>query len=221
MPDRNAKGPFTLSAAGSLRNLAVIGYLVEQDAALFRENLVEATQRHIELLDRFDSGDPIPAGLVSMLLYQKLLDALASGDVAVAKALGARMGSRATIEKKFDRPFDIAMGYSLKAVLACEDDLALAWLGDVSRACSNEKYRNFAGYVSALRGIVKGDFKTVEAAIEDVLAGHRRLSMGRGLFADSPDKFLSVWGLGIINLAVFRGLNVNVYDPLIPAPLFL
>lgn len=219
--DRNEEGKFTLSVASELRLLAVIGFLVERDPDLFRKSLVSSTRRRIILLERFDSGDPVPRSIASMRLYKASLDALASGHFEIAQELGARMGNRSSVEKEFDSPFEIAIGYSIKHILTGNDEVALNYIDDLEKICSSKDYRNFAGYSSALRGIVASDLPAVEAAIEELLKGHRRLSMGRGLFADSVDQHLSVWGVGIINLAAYRNLSVAVKDPLVPTPLLV
>jgi len=156
-----------------------------------------------------------------MFAYQKLLDALASGDMNVARAFAERMGGRPEPEKEYDRAFEIAMGYGLKAILAGDDAAALARLYDLEQACTHKDYVNFAGYVPVLRGIVSRDSAAAEAAFPELLAGHRRESKGRGLFSDSVDEFLCVWGIGLINLAGSRGMVIKVDDPLIPADLIV
>lgn len=221
MSDRDAKGLFTLGAASEFRNLATVGFLVERDVTLFRSSLREATDRRARLIDRFDASDPICPSLASMMRYQELLDALASGDLDIAKALAKRMGGRPAVERKYDRKFEIAIGYALKAILAGDDVEAAARLDDLERACAHKDYVNFAAYVPLLRAIVGRDSVAAEAAFPELLAGHRRESKGRGLFRDTPDSYLSVWGIGLLNLAKSRGIDVKVVDPLIPTELVM
>jgi hypothetical protein len=219
--DRDAKGLFTLRVASKLRNLAVVGFLVEKDVSLFRSSLVEATNRRIQLMDRFDAGDPISPSLVSMMTYQELLDALASNDLEAAKALSEQMGGRPAVEQEHDSDFEIAIGYALKAILADDDAAALTRLDDLERSSTHKDYVSFAGYVPVLRAIVLRNSAALEAAFPDLLAGHRRASKGNGLFSGGVDEFLCVWGIGLINLAGSRGMVIKVDDPLIPAELIL
>lgn len=219
MPDRNLKGVFTLGVASNLRGIGAMGYLVRNDVRLFRKSLAESVNRRAQLMDRFDAGDPISPSLVSMLAYQVLFDALASGDIATATAFAQRLGGRSKVEREYDRDFEIAMGYALKAILADDDATALARLDDLERACTHKDYLNFAGYVPVLCAIVQRDSAGAEAAFPELLAGHRRESKGRGLFSDTVDEFLCVWGIGLVNLAQSRGLTVKVNDPLIPIEL--
>lgn len=221
MPDRDAKGLFTLGVASELRNLAVVSFLVEKDASLFRSSLAEATNRRIQLMDRFDAGDPISPSLVSMMTYQELLDALASNDLEAAKALSERMGGRPAVEQGHNRDFEIAIGYALKAIVAGDDATALARIDDLERASKHKDYVSFAGYVPVLRAIALRNAVALEAAFPDLLAGHRRASRGNGLFSGGVDEFLCVWGVGLLNLARSRSMAVKVDDSLIPAELLM
>jgi len=217
--DKDAKGLFTLRVASKLRNLAVVGFLVEKDVDLFRSSLAEATSRRIRLIDRFDAGDPISPSLASMMTYQALFDALASNDLEAATVLSDRMGGRPAVEQEYDRDFEIAIGYALKAILAADDATALARLDDLERASAHKDYISFASYVSVLRAIVLRNSMALEAVFPDLLAGHRCASKGRGLFNGGVDEFLCVWGVGLLNLARSRGMAVKIDDPLIPAEL--
>lgn len=219
MPGRNSKGDFTLGVSSTFRGLATVGYLVEGDVAAFRSNLVNATLWRMQLFDRFDAGDPISPSLVSMHAYKNLYDALASGDIDVASAFAGRMGGRPDAEREYDRAFEVAMGYALKAILADEDVKALRFLSDLEQACQGVEYRNFSGYAPVLRAIVARDRAAAEVAFAELLSEHRKESRGKGLFSDTEDKFLCVWGVGLLNLARSRGVAVEVVDPLIPADL--
>jgi hypothetical protein len=219
MPGRDAKGLFTLGVASKLRNLAVVGFLVEENADLFRSSLMEAATRRVQLIDRFDAGEPIWPSLVSMARYQELLDTFASGNFNAAKELADRLGGRPAVEEECDRNFEISIGYALKAILAEDDVAALSRLEDLELACAHSDYVNFTGYVPALHAIVRRDRRALEEAFPELLAGHRRESKGNGLFSGGVDEFLFVWGVGLLNLARWRGTEAEISDPLIPAAL--
>ena len=51
--------------------------------------------------------------------------------------------------------------------------------------------------------------------------GHVRQSKGRGVFKDTVDETLCVWGVGMASLARRHGLEVNGVPPLIPQELLL
>ena len=219
--ERNKKGHFTRSLASTLRLIAVLSFLVESDVDQFRACMRAATERRVRLIDQFEAGEPIIPDCVSMMRYQQLLDAAASGHFDVARALADRLGGRPKIESLDLRAFEIAMGYTMKAVVIGDDAMALERLPALEKACHHKSYANFSGYALALRGIASGDTALVKTAFSELLAGHRRLSKGRGLFSDTVDKYLSVWGLGMLNLARSRGVDVSVDDPLIPPALVI
>lgn len=221
MPEKNVKGVFTFGLCSEYRGLAVIGFLVERDVNIFRRGLIDATDCYLRLVDRFEAGDPISPGIFSMMAYKRLLDVLASGDIDKAKALASRMGGRPEIEKKYNRDFESAIGYALKAVLAGDDKIALARIDDLEKACNHRDYKNFLSYVPVLKSIVVRDSAALQAAFPGLLECQRRESKGRGMFSDLDDTYISVWGIGLLNLAKSRGLEVTVDDPLIPMELVM
>jgi hypothetical protein len=84
-PKRNFKGDFNSSLQGHYRDLAVLGYLLNNNALGFKENLSKAVPIKMELMQRYDRGDPIHPSRVSMTRFEKLFDALASGDMSLAQ----------------------------------------------------------------------------------------------------------------------------------------
>lgn len=220
-PEKDRNGSATNSLTGTLRFLAVADYVLEGNVQACKAGLAEAASLRKQLLDRFDSGESISPSYVSMLTYKGLFNALASGDAAVSRELAERMGGREAVESEYDRPFDIAMGYALKAVLADDDGASRPYVEALERACQEPENADFKGYASVLRAILSQDAKSGESALDEVIAGHRRQSKGRGLFKDTEDEVLCVWGVGIINLARMRGLAIGSREPLVPADLLL
>lgn len=214
--EHNSVGDQSAFVSSDYREIGTIGYLIEKDADAFRSNLIAATRYKMKLFDRFDAGDAIAKSFVTMFNYKELLDALASGDMDIAREFAAKMGGREEAEKKNDRLFETAMGYGLKALVAGDDAAALEWFQSLEVACTRKGYTTFAGYVPFLRATAKRDSEAAQAAFPAMLAGHKRASTGRGFHSDSPDKFIFVWGIGLINLARSRGMDITVHNPLIP-----
>lgn len=214
--ERNRAGYHTASVSDKYRRIGAIGYLIEKDAEAFRANLIAATRYRMKLFDRFDAGDPIAKSFVTMFNYKELLDALASGDMDIAREFASKMGGRGEAELKNDRPFETAMGYGLKALVAGDDAAALEWFQSLEKACTHKDYVNFAGYVPFLRAIAERDSKAAEAALPAMLAGHKRECKRTGMHNGMEDEFIFVWGIGLINLALSRGMDITVQNPLIP-----
>jgi hypothetical protein len=218
-PEKDKEGSATNSLVGTLRFLAVADYLLEKDVAAFRSGLTEAAGLRMQLLDRFDAGEPISPSYVSMLTYKAIFNALASGNEPLSKALALKMGGREAIECEYDRPFDVAFGYALKNVLEEDAAAAARRVTALELLCKESENADFRGYATVLRAILDQNAEVAMSGIAEVVAGHKRQSKGGGLFKDSEDEQLSVWGIGLVNLARMRGLKVGSSDPLIPTDL--
>jgi hypothetical protein len=216
---KDKTGSTSNSLAGTLRFLAVADYALGKNVALFRRELVEAVGLRSRLFARFDAGEPVSPSYVSMLSYKTLFSAMAAGDWALAKTFGAQMGGREAIERQYDRPFDVAMGYALKSVIAGDFTEATRHLDALDAACREPDNTDFKGHVVVLRAILNEDVATADEGFAELLLGHKRQCKGGGLFMDTEDEVLSVWGIGLANLARMRGLKVCPIDPLIPADL--
>ena len=218
---RNSGGDYTSALSYDYRSLANLGYLVEGDVVGFHANLALQAKYRIELFDRFDVGEPIDASWISMYAYKKLLDALASGSLDMARTLAERMGGRPELERKFDTPFETAMGYALKALVLGDDAEAGKRIAAIADSCKQSGYTNLAPYGPVLKAIAERDDAALEAAFPALLAGHRRLSKGSGMFSYTDDAYLFVWGIGLLNLARSRGMTFDIKDPLLPDELIV
>lgn len=218
---RDKNGSTSSALAGALRLVAVADYLSSHDVAAFRLELSEAAELHCRLFARFNAGEAISPSYVSMMSYKELLNALAAGNGELARLFAERMGGRQAVEAEYDRPFDIALGYSLKCLLASDNAGARRWIDELSASCQEAENHDFQGYAKALRAILDKDGESVSDGLADAIVGHKRQSKGSGLFKDTEDELLCVWGVGIANLAHICGLVVQVNDPLIPADLLM
>lgn len=220
-PDKDKNGSATNSLVGTLRFLAVADYAMEKSVDAFRQGLIESARSSMHLFDRFDAGDTISPSYVSMMAYKELFNALASGDKVLSETFAAKMGGRNEIERQYDRPFDIALGYSLKSILVQGDATAKRYVEALEVASQESENADFRGYAMVLRAILNQDAAMAEAGFRELIAGHKRQSKGGGLFKDTADELLSVWGVGLANLAHMRGLMVEPNDPLVPTELLI
>ncbi len=216
---KNAKGGFTKSLSTSRRFIGVARYALEGEAQALISGLKNSGKLELELVRRFEKGDPISASYVSMILYQSLFSVLASGDLTLSKEFASAMGGRDAIERKHDNPFTYAMGYTLKYFVLLDTKEMKVWSKKLSDLCAQKDNKDFIGYADAFEAILQKDSKALNKAFEKLLQGHRNQSKGNGLFAVSEDELLCVWGVGLANLAVYHGLEVLVKDPLFPRDL--
>ena len=215
------KGGRSASVADSLRFLAVAEYVVENDVSGFKSKLSESARYQLRLFERFEAGEQLPGYYVVMVSYQALLDTLAGGDFELALSLATHMGGRDALEKQHDHPFDYAMGYTLKWFVLGDREEMAPWAAKFTAVCAQKGNNWFRGYAKMFNAILDQDANRANTGLEALAHDHKRLCTGRGVFRDSEDEVLCVWGLGMANLARREGLEVSAQPPLIPEDLLV
>lgn len=141
-----------------------------------------------------------------MLAYRSLLNALAAGNKTLSLKFSSQIGGRDTIEREYDRPFDRALGYALKALLDNDQAESAGLLETLEMLSVESDNVDFKGYAMAIRAISIGDVSAVGQGFDEIIIGHKRQCKAGGLFKDTEDELLCVWGIGLANLARMRGL---------------
>lgn len=208
------------SALGStLRFIGVAEYVVNGSVELFRKNLSAAAGLRNALLERYENGEPIDDSYVTMLSYKDLLNAFAANNVELGQGIASKMGGRTEIETQYDHPFDLVFGYCLKAVVETDRAAMNVWCARFLDECSSSGNVAFRGYARALDAIRSKDSEAVCAALTNIAETHADQCKTGGIFSDTEDESLCVWGVAIANLAIARGLNVTLVTPVIPQEL--
>lgn len=218
IPEKDKNGSSSNTLANLLRFTGVSEYLVNSDITAFKSYLNEAANIRLKIIQRFESGEAISKSYVSMLNYKYLFNAMASGDFDLSKNIAVLMGGREQIENENDHPFDIALGYALKSLVLNTDDLSEN-ITLFKTTASKPENKDFVGYAEAFDAINNSDNKMFGSALQNIISGHKKQCKGRGVFKDTEDEGLCVWGVSLVNLAKLRGLLVNFDDPLIPSSL--
>ncbi len=204
-----------------LRFLGIADYVVNADTTTFKTHLTEAATIMLALLERYERGEPIDASLVTMLIYKDLFDALAAGDLELAHALAQHMGGRDELEKKHDHPFDRAMGYTLRAFVLDQREEMGRRAAEFSVICKDAENADFRGYSHVFGAILAKNVEMADQGLQEIVQGHKKQSKRGGVFKDTPDELLCVWGVGMANLARSRGRAVQDVPPLIPPDLLM
>jgi len=217
-PKKDKNGSASNTLANLIRFIGVSEFLLNQNIEGFRRFLSDAAQIRLSLIERFDKGEAISKSYVSMLSYKSLFNALASGDLGLAKKLASTMGGRDDIEREYDHPFDRALGYALKAIVlnSVEQGEKAAEFRTVIEESGNI---DFIGYADAFEAILNCDAESFMNALQSIVSNHKKQSKGNGVFRDSEDEVLCIWGVGLVNLAKLRGMEIKFDDPLIPVSL--
>jgi len=217
---KDKTGSVTNTLVGTLRFLAVADYVLNKDIDGFRSKLSEAAGLRSKLFNRFDAGEAISPSYVSMLSYKALCNALASGNLQLANELATHMGGRNEIEQEHDHPFDLAFGYVLKSFVL-EDAVGIKkWLCEFKALCDQPENADFKGYAKVFEAILDRNAEKANVGFSELLEGHKRQSK-KGVFKDTEDEMLCVWGIGLMNLAHVRGISTKPQEPLIPADLLI
>lgn len=216
---KDKDGSCTDMLAQDLRFFAVADYYLKHDLDSFRRQLSEAAALRNELFCRYNEGEPIDDSFVSMLSYKSLFDSLAANNMEVAKNLSLNMGGRDTLEQKYDHPFDYAMGYTLRAFVLHYLDEMERWLPKLVIACEASNLKDFSGYTQVFQGILENNTNLVNDGFRLIISGHLNQTKANGVFADTDDEILCVWGIGMANLAVSYQIEVKAIPPLLPEDL--
>lgn len=215
---KDQNGSCSSALSNVLRFIGVAEYIINSNVSAFRKNLQEAASIRLNILRRFDNGEPISKSYISMLAYKALYNALASGVFETATGLALLMGGRDDIEKENDHPFDSAMGYALKA-LVLNLDVQGEKVEQFKAEVNMPDNKDFIGYAEAFEAIQNKNVKLFVKALQSVVTGHKKQCKGSGVFKGTEDEVLCVWGIGLANLARLKGLEFQFDDPLIPATL--
>ena len=217
-PAKDKGGAATTSLAGTLRFLAVANFKLERDIQGFKDALSRAASCRLDLFIRSKNGEAIPPSYLSMTSYKSLFDALAAGDYELSEELATVMCGREEIENEHDHPFDRALCYALKALVLNSDDQEEK-IEKFKSVAGEPNNTDFLGYAEAFEAIKDKDAELFVSALQRLLLGHKKQCKEGGIFKDSEDEILCIWGIGLVNLAKSRGLDIKIDDPLIPASL--
>lgn len=198
------------------REWGTLDYLLNHNAVSFKENLRKAIPFKLELLKKYDEGAPIHTSRVSMTRFEELFDALASGDMVLAQEYASYLGGRSEAEEQYDDEWVLLLGYSLKYAVENNIQELKVWFPNLKAFYENPKNKmtEFIGYALVLEALLERNEKKANVAFSVLLEGHKKKckspkgpNYGYG-FYDSPDADLFVWGIGLINLCRYYGLNV-------------
>ncbi len=218
----NTKSGKTLNA-GEYHFFAVADYILQHDIGSFKKNLSEAADCRLYVFEQYDAGKinyPFDGSEVSVTAYMDLLEGLASGDMEVTTALAHRVGGREEIESR-SNDFARSFCYTLKHCILGEDEAMAERLSVFAQVCLEKDYLPFQGYADIFTAILNEDVALANEGVAKIASSHTKLAKSHSWFAETEDELLSVWGIGLTNLARHRGLAVEAAPPFIPDDLLI
>jgi hypothetical protein len=215
---QDAEGIATSSESGNFRSIGVLSYLVEGDVLAFRSGLSKSALMILSLFERFEAGEPISQSVMTIGAFRSVFDALAAGDFELAQRLSAHVGRWKELDATLELKSVASFGYMLKAFV---DGAGDAECREALSASLRTMAKNFSGYKTVLNALLDHNLDAAQKGFIELIAGHKRESKGTGEFANVEEELISVWGVGLANLCCWRGLPVEIDDPLIPAELLV
>ena len=215
-PEMDRTGLWSTSVAGLCRDIGVLGFLIRRDIAEFRARLSQSCDIWAQTVARHQAGEPIDSSYVTALLYVPVLEALACGAFDVSVKLAKALGGRAELERAHNTAFDKAFGYAIREVIL---ESNCGHVAALEKVVSSKGNTDFRGYREALAAIQNSDPSALDAGFRSALDGHVRQSRSKGRFSGTLDEHICVWCLGLANLALFRGITVELNNSLVPTEL--
>jgi hypothetical protein len=156
-----------------------------------------------------------------LLTYKDIFDALATGNWEVAHSLSSSMGNWGERDREMVHPFDFAFGNTLKYFVLDDLPEMMEWTPRFAQVCRETRSEDFLGYADVFESLIRRDVTAAQGGFNTLIAGHKKQSKGKGVFALNADQMLCVWGIGLANLCRRRGLMVIGVPPLIPNELLI
>ena len=193
-------GNLTRAMSEDHRVFTIAHYLLDHDIDAFRASLSESGRCQIELWQRKNNGEDIFYHFVNVGCFRYLFDTLAGGDFKFATELAQLM------EGPVSNNFNNYIGFSLKYLVLGDEQRTLDVAGEYPFDNSLENYRAYHRAFEFIAHRTRND-----AEFNDILAridrAHRRDSRSRqGRFHETTEELLCLWGIGVANLAIHRGL---------------
>lgn len=208
------------SMCGDLETLAIVEYRLDHDIAGFKERMKKSAEMILELMYGYDTGQSVSISYATMLVYKDLLSALASGDIAFAREFASNMFERGKGKSEAKiHIFDTKLGHSLKYLVLGQKKEAHEWIKKFSEECQKKGNASYQGLAKILKGILDENSALVQKGFDEFKKGYKMLIRRGGTAAHS--EWLNTWGIGLANLAISRGLKLDINDEYIPKDLLI
>jgi hypothetical protein len=209
-----------MSSYDDLKFIAIYEYFQNKNVNKFKKNLVQAANLQLLMFERFDNGEDIDQSYVCMTSSTAVFDALAAGNIALAKQLASLIGNRAELEKKYDSVYSLSLGYMIKCLLLDKYDESISWAEKFQKACVEWSSLETISYADCVLAIIDKNESLLNSSLESLIEGHVELSKKGKDYHNTEDQLICTWGIAFANWACFKGLAVNIDNRLLPRELY-
>ncbi|MFT3684724.1 MAG: hypothetical protein QM783_07295 [Phycisphaerales bacterium] len=213
----DARGDATAMSALMCHSASIHSWVRKASVNLYRQLAKRSAELHLELVKRSERGDPIADSRIGFMSYQRLFDGLASGSLPLAADVAGRILSRTTKIPDPVSAFDRSFCQALCAFVFQSPDRAIQ-LEKFKPMLESSATKPFAGYGAAFEAMLNSDRESLNRAILDIAEGHIKLGK-TGVWKETVDRELCVWGIGIAQLAKSYNLDADIDHVLIPGAL--
>lgn len=213
MHERSGGGTFSL--ASKRRFQAMVALVLDGDIDTFRRRLSESVQLTLSLYQRFERGDPIGDSFVTLHGHRDLYSALALGDRETATDFARHLIRQHDLSRGKIRTVDLAFGMCHCAFVVNDRQGMEHWAAKFGERSRSGGEKSYIAYHDVFVGILHESVDEIKLGIENVAKLHRRQCGINRLF-DVTEKDLCIWGIGMVNLARWHGLQALAHPPLIP-----
>jgi hypothetical protein len=200
--------------------IGVVDYLLDGDVAAFHDGVQHPAREALKMYGETDlKGD---GSLLSLMVYQEVLHALAGGAFALAKEAARCCLTRNESSPYRVHPFDKKFAFALFSIVCAfpkEEQTRL--VGDLITEVEKPGSKSFIGYGDAFAAILDRDVGRTTQALSAIAKGQVKLARKGGLFDNVINRAICIWGIGVANLARALGMDVSGSPPLIPDELLI
>lgn len=213
----DARGDATAMSMHQCHGASILTWIRRGDAVAYRQLALRSAEHQVSLMERAGRGDPISESRVGFMSYQRLFDALASGSALtstqLAQQIQGRVSQRPDRVAGFDRAMCLTLCAFVEKATRREESLRV-----LTEAMASDSLKRFAGYGRAFHALLASDGQLLTDALRAIVADHEHL--GRlGVWRETVDRELCVWGIGLAHLAHEYGLDTELDCPLLPRAL--
>lgn len=198
-------GPFN-----SIEEALAVGRAAARESALSAERDAVGT-----LVDRIDPS------FATMVSFDVMLNALATGDLALTRRAATIIGGRPEAEKH-DGPTVRVMGYTLKHCILQNRKELRGWAAQFPALCRKRGNKSLIGYSNAFVGLSQGDAELVSQGFVQMKTSFSQLYGVCGKWSGSRNRFVPIWHIGMVHLArLIYGMDPKLPPGFAPEDLLL
>jgi hypothetical protein len=213
---RHNEGMLYEGTACSLKDVALLAYILNHDVKQFRLCASEAPEWAIVPFQLKEKGEEIDDCTVNIDCLIHLRTGLAGGNFKGTLALAKAMGNDRKLDQRNTHIEIIRYGYFLKAFLANDTEGLAEWLPIIDEKIIAKGKGFIFGECLVLKAILDANMAQAKRGLDVRCRAYKNMTRHDKVYCH-----LCLEGVGLANLCRWKGLWVEGIDPLIPNDLLM